>query len=141
MNLRRTLQVAGLAGALGLLTLPTRASTSTQRCSPIAAAPSLHGRILDRNGAPVAGARVLAFLEHRPLSFLAEATKIFTSPRADVLSDSEGRFSISHLPPGRYVLVAIHGHHSPGRSGPVAIESGPLPVPLKVVLDGEVVPA
>jgi hypothetical protein len=52
--------------------------------------------------------------------------------RVQVVADESGRFLFSDLPPGRYVLVAIHGHHSPGHSDPVVVGLLGMAVPIRL---------
>ena len=85
----------------------------------------LCGRVLDSTDTPSSGALVFVLP--------ADGNK----PLAVSVSDSQGKFQFSDLPPGRYVLLAIHGHHSPGRSAPVVVGQLGSPFPLLVTLGAE----
>ncbi len=84
----------------------------------------LLGRVFDERETPIATALVL---------LVPSASLV---PIAAKVTDKRGKFTFSDLPPGRYVLLAIHGHHSPGRSGPVVVGKLGTPFPLKVTLGG-----
>ncbi len=92
----------------------------------------LGGRVFSVNEAPTEAAIVLAIAmpseeptsEYRPMIRAAR-------------TDSRGQFQFFDLPPGRYVFLAIHGHHSPGRSAPVVVGELPSPFPLRITLGGQ----
>ncbi|RME22160.1 MAG: carboxypeptidase regulatory-like domain-containing protein, partial [Deltaproteobacteria bacterium] len=72
----------------------------------------LSGEVVDEDGAPVAGAHVLAVDTRRFIDL--QETK-----EDGAVTDEEGRFVISALPAGTYRLEASHENYAPGRAGPV----------------------
>lgn len=98
-------------------------ATATTAIESAALPPSLCGRVLDENDQPIPQALILAI---SAAGFPSSAT----------ISQKTGRFSFSDLPPGRYVLIAIHGHHSPGRSDPVVVGQLGSPFPIRVTMTG-----
>lgn len=97
----------------------------------------VHGRVVDDRGRPVAGAVVVARKLDPRVVLASTSTKPVDPAREGVLTGADGRFSLSDLPPGRYVLVAIHGHHSPGRSGPVVVIRDGRALTVNIALDSE----
>ena len=85
---------------------------------------SLQGKVVDAADRGVPAATVYAIAEP------GQTTR--------VIADESGRFRFSELPPGRYVLVAIHGHHSPGHSDPVVVGHLGMPVPIRIELGAAV---
>ena len=67
-----------------------------------------HGQVIDADGAPVAGARIVIPLSSAPM------------PEIAFVSDAQGRFAL-RLPEGRFTLRA-HGPN--GLSGEVEIQVG-----------------
>lgn len=90
---------------------------------------SLQGRVVDPSDRGVATAVVYAV--YHPGSFPASPPSAKTTR---TIADESGRFVFSDLPPGRYVLVAIHGHHSPGHSDPVVVGHLGMPVPIRILV-------
>src|SRR5262245_41779284 len=72
---------------------------------------SLQGLVKSAAGAPVAGAFVKLKDPERRLTFM-------------VISQSQGRFSISALPAGKYVAQAIGGEFQSELSAPVEVSAG-----------------
>ena len=125
--LSRTAEIVGLAAGLALWTSPwfntepspePTISVSAARpravatTSPVVAsaaderpfAGTVLGRVIDELGFPVEGVAVFV----RPLALtLPPVVGAF-------ITDQLGRFEVTGLDPGRYSLVAIHGHHPPG---------------------------
>ena len=89
---------------------------------------ALHGQVVDQHDKGVIGAVVFAVAHGSSVS------PSHSTDRIQALTDESGRFLFSDLPPGRYVLVAIHGHHSPGHSDPVVVGQFGMAMPLRVEL-------
>jgi hypothetical protein len=82
-----------------------------------ASAASLHGRVVDPDGRPVANAEVI----------VSGATAAPLRAR----TDRDGKFEIVNLADGRYTIVAT----APGLvSEPLAIDAGPTPAPIEIAL-------
>jgi hypothetical protein len=116
---------------------PSRSATATAPARLVGLESSLSGRVIDGRGRPVEGAVVVA-LTAEPVEV---ATAMIDPGRDGVISDDRGRFHIAQLRPGRYVLIAIHGHHSPGCSGPVVVTGRRLGLAVEVMLGTEAMPA
>lgn len=73
----------------------------------------LSGRIVDAQGAGVAGALVRLFI----------LTEVTSSPLSNpsTSSDNQGRYSFEAVAPGTYRLAAIHDDYAPGTAGPVEV--------------------
>lgn len=72
---------------------------------------SLQGVVKSSSGAPVAGAFVKLRNADRRLTFM-------------VISQTEGRYAASNLPPGRYVVQGIGGNYQSEPSPPVDVAAG-----------------
>ncbi len=94
----------------------------------------VRGRVVDSDGNPVAGSAVIVC----PLSIMMPPLPY------GFVTDADGRFEVTGLPPGRYSFIAIHGQHPPG-----AIEAIPVfadertprlsSVEVEIVLDRDLV--
>ncbi len=73
---------------------------------------TLSGTVLDTEGQPVSGARVMLFAHERPV---------------DHVSDDEGRFSFESVDPGEVFLSARKGRHSSSSVKTEIPEEGPVP--------------
>lgn len=141
--MKRTIYMAGavVAAAIGFSQRPLSAADnapfsplpSLDLNSQAAARVSLHGRVVDQADRVVANAVVFAVAADQ-LMAEPSLSPSHSTERVQVIADESGRFLFSDLPPGRYVLVAIHGHHSPGHSDPVVVGQFGLVVPLRVQL-------
>jgi protocatechuate 3,4-dioxygenase beta subunit len=138
--MKRTIYMAGaIATAIGFTQRPLSAADEAPNTplpldlnshNPQAGARvSLQGQVVDQDDRGVSNAVVIA-VEHAGPS----VSQSRSAKRVQVTADESGRFLFSDLPPGRYVLVAIHGHHSPGHSDPVVVGQFGLVVPLRLQL-------
>ncbi len=73
----------------------------------------LSGRVVDAQGAGVAGALVRLF----------KFTEVTGGPRSNPAtpSDDQGRYCFEAVAPGTYRLAAVHDDHAPGTAGPVEV--------------------
>jgi protocatechuate 3,4-dioxygenase beta subunit len=84
------------------------------------------GRVLDREGRPVAGAELTLATQSEDL-WGEEPTGVATS-------DARGAFELRDLAPGRFVLHAAHPGFAPTRRADIEIGSGPAAADLGVVV-------
>jgi len=109
----RSAALVALLGAGCLCVAPTRAGQSTAQPAP--ANRRIHGRLLDRTGTGVAGAKVALDGEGRP------------APQ-EVFSDSEGRFDFASVAPGAFHLtITASGFASREFSGELGSEDLTVP--------------
>src|SRR5215467_6703140 len=80
----------------------------------------LQGVVKDSSGAPVSGAFVKMKNAERRLTFM-------------IITQGQGRYSLSNLPTGKYVLQAIGGEYQSEPSAPVDVASG-APVTVNLSL-------
>jgi hypothetical protein len=117
---------------------PSQATTAPALAPPLdGALVEVHGRVVDERGRPVAGAVVVARDLDSEIVLASSPTGPVDPSTEGVVTGADGQFSLSNLPPGRYVLVAIHGHHSPGRSGPVVVIRNGRALAIEIALDSE----
>ncbi len=86
------------------------------------------GRVLDREGQPVAGARVGPSLSDAPVP-------LGVRPHGSVTTDRDGRFSLVDLAEGEVVLMARAPGFVDGRSEPVRVIAGRTHDELEIVLE------
>ncbi len=102
--------------------------------------PRLSGRVFGPNGTPQPAAVIFA-IEASDGSADDDSESRSSQKQddhpiiRDTVSDQLGQFYFFDLPPGRYVLLAIHGHHSPGHSAPVVVGELSSPFPIRIDLD------
>lgn len=101
----------------------------------------VNGRVVDDRGRPVAGAVVVARDLDDGFVFASSPDRPVDPTAEGVLTGADGRFSVADLPPGRYVFVAIFGHHSPGRSGPVVVAGSGRALSIQIALAAETIRA
>jgi carboxypeptidase family protein len=72
------------------------------------------GRVVDRGGKPVAGAKVAS----------ADAAQLFSfaAAKSAVTSDKDGKFVIPALPAGTFRLTATHQSHAPATTPPLTLD-------------------
>ena len=136
--MKRTLYMAGIiAAAIGILSqrplsaadnAPTTPLPTLDLNSQARALVTLHGQVVDQNDRGINNAVVFA------VAHGSSDSPSHSAERIQATTDESGRFLFSDLPPGRYVLVAIHGHHSPGHSDPVVVGQFGMAMPLRVEL-------
>ena len=96
-----------LIAAVAVIAVAGAHSIFGQQATPV----SLQGMVKSASGAPVAGAFVKMKNEERRLTFM-------------VVSQDQGRYSISNLPAGRYVVQGIGGDLQSAMSTPVDVATG-----------------
>jgi len=94
----------------------------------LAEAGAVTGRVLDRDGQPVAGARVGPSSSGAPVPLGAR-------PLGSVTTDRDGRFSLTELAEGEVVLTARAPGFVEGRSEPVRVVAGRTHEGLELVLE------
>lgn len=76
---------------------------------------AINGRVVDEQGKPVGGARVVATSASEPLPVV--------DPRRDgVLAGADGKFTIPAVAPGTWRLSATHGQFAPTTSDPITVD-------------------
>ncbi|MBA3500272.1 MAG: sigma-70 family RNA polymerase sigma factor [Deltaproteobacteria bacterium] len=76
---------------------------------------AINGRVVDDQGKPVGGARVVATSASEPLPVV--------DPRRDgVVASADGKFSIPAVAPGTWRLSATHGDFAPTTSEPIVVD-------------------
>ncbi|HEX6810501.1 MAG TPA: carboxypeptidase regulatory-like domain-containing protein [Planctomycetota bacterium] len=95
------------------------------------AAAIVSGRVVTRDGAPVAGARVgrVFELEQRLMGGLEFDVPEMGDVEAlrggeGTITDEAGRFELAHVAPGELTLRARHAEHPTTRSQPMTVEAG-----------------
>ncbi|MEW6072599.1 MAG: carboxypeptidase-like regulatory domain-containing protein [Planctomycetota bacterium] len=117
------------AEAVRTVVTPAAAKSGPAPAPAVAVGPRIRGRVLDRDGAGVAGARVLLAgpgffpLDARPASF--------GERRFEAATDPEGRFSLDEGPPPGTLRVAVR---APGFA-PYTRSGVPLPAGEEVLLE------
>jgi len=76
----------------------------------------LHGTVRDAEGAPVEGARVMAWMEERP-----------DLVRGGGETDEQGRFELDEISPGTWCASAAHDDYAEGRTSGIEVERGGTP--------------
>lgn len=94
---------------------------------------TIEGSVRERGtGSGVAGARIVAFSEGRPLQ-PHEPNDEEGRPRA--ISDASGAFRIENVGPGRVSLAVSHADWLPMTHGPILVAPGAVVPPQTVLLD------
>ncbi|HEX2223725.1 MAG TPA: carboxypeptidase regulatory-like domain-containing protein, partial [Thermoanaerobaculia bacterium] len=133
------------------ITLPEVAAHGTRKDLRIVLrnGQSASGTVLDSQGRPVAGARIVLFPAPDPdgsMGFLRRAYRFGRQEEIATTSRADGRFSFQHLTPGRFDLraqaqsfgpVVVPGLEIPDSPGPVSL--GTVILPPGVELAGIVV--
>ena len=87
---------------------------------------TITGRVVDANAAPIADASVspLTLDELKPKNFLERLHIDYLATERQLKTGPDGRFRVSNLMQGSYVLVVSHPLFSKQQSPPVSVQSG-----------------
>ncbi|MEZ4398833.1 MAG: carboxypeptidase regulatory-like domain-containing protein [Kofleriaceae bacterium] len=130
-NYQLTVAAAGFAPATRTLTWNQRAGLAWSTTVALEPGVVLSGRVVDLDGAGVAGAAVVARAPMRDQTQLTYRPRPPAVIQAPVVTDDDGRFACT-VPTGQaLVLVASHPRFAPGESAPlVAARAAALTITL-----------
>ncbi len=109
-------RASGFSPAQQLVSVPESTTKPVQITLSLYRGSSVSGRVVDQDGQPIQGARVLA-VDSSALLSLADAD------RDGAESDGDGRFSIDALASGSYRLTATHADYPAASSKPVRVSA------------------
>ncbi len=125
-------RASGFSPAQQLVSVPESSTKPIHVALSLRRGSGVSGNVVDQDGRPVQGARVLA-VDSSALLSLANAD------RDGATSDKEGRFTIDALAPGSYRLEATHSDYPAASSKPVRVSSArPTPDVTIVMQPGAV---
>ena len=100
--------------------------------------PAIRGRVTDRTGKPIAGARVEArepaSIARADISTLPDAVFAGTPPRAEARTGADGAFTLRGLAPGRWDVHASAAGHAPASEPGVLLPPAAAAPPVLLVL-------
>ncbi len=105
----------GYAPAMTIAETSGRAGDLSKATIELKTGAAISGRVVDRAGKPVAGARV------RPVA-TSSFFDVPDSKKDTVVTKADGAWSFPALPGGTFRFAATHDAHGPGLSGPVTLD-------------------